>query len=172
MMGSGGLVVLDDHDCMVDMARYFLQFTQNESCGKCTFCRIGTRQMLDILERICEGRGRPRDLDDLEALARTTSAGSLCGLGHAAPNPVLTTLRYFRDEYEAHLEGRCPAGRCLELISYHVTDACTGCTICVQHCPADAIPFTPYGSTRSTRERCTACDVCRGVCPEDAIEVR
>ena len=172
MMGSGGLVVLDDHDCMVDMARYFLQFTQNESCGKCTFCRIGTRQMLDILERICRGRGRPRDLEDLEALARTTSAGSLCGLGHAAPNPVLTTLRYFRDEYEAHLEGRCPAGRCLDLITYHVTDACTGCTICAQHCPADAIPFTPYRKHEIDTERCTACDVCRSVCPEDAIEVR
>ncbi len=172
MMGSGGLVVLDSHDCMVDMARYFLQFTQNESCGKCTFCRIGTRQMLDILERICRGRGRPRDLDELEALARTTSAGSLCGLGHAAPNPVITTLRYFRDEYEAHLKGRCPAGRCVELISYHVTDDCTGCTICVQHCPADAIPFTPYRTHEIDTQLCTACDVCRSVCPEDAIEVR
>jgi NADH-quinone oxidoreductase subunit F len=172
MMGSGGLVVLDERDCMVDMARYFLQFTQNESCGKCTFCRIGTRQMLDILERICRGRGEPRDLDDLEALARTTSAGSLCGLGHAAPNPVTTALRYFRDEYEAHLAGRCPAGRCLDLISYHVTDACTGCTICVQHCPADAIPFTPYRQHEINTEACTACDVCRVACPENAIEVR
>jgi len=171
MMGSGGLVVLDDRDCMVDMARYFLQFTQNESCGKCTFCRVGTRQMLDILKRICRGEGKAKDLDELEALARTTRDASICGLGHTAPNPVLTTLRYFRDEYEAHLEGRCPAGRCLDLIRYRVTDACTGCTICAQRCPVVAIPFTPYERHEIDNEICTACDVCRGACPEDAIEV-
>jgi len=172
MMGSGGLVVLDDHDCMVDMARYFLEFTQNESCGKCTFCRVGTRQMLDILTRICAGKGKAKDLDELEALAVTTRDGSICGLGRTAPNPVLTTLRYFRDEYEAHLQGRCPAGRCLLLIGYYVTEACTGCTICAQHCPVDAIPFTPYQRHEIDNEICTSCDVCRGACPEDAIEVR
>jgi len=171
MMGSGGLVVLDERDCMVDMARYFLQFTQNESCGKCTFCRIGTRQMLDILERICRGEGRTKDLTELEALAVTTRDGSICGLGRTAPNPVLTTLRYFREEYEAHLEGRCPAGRCLDLIRYHVTEDCTGCTICSQRCPADAIRFTPYERHVIDDEACTACDICRGACPEDAIEV-
>jgi NADH-quinone oxidoreductase subunit F len=171
MMGSGGLVVLDEHDCMVDMARYFLQFTQNESCGKCTFCRIGTRQMLDILTRICAGEGKPRDLDELEVLAATTRDGSICGLGRTAPNPVLTTLRYFREEYEAHLQGRCPAGRCLPLIRYHVTEACTGCTICSQRCPVDAIPFTPYQVHVIDTDLCTACDVCRGACPENAIEV-
>jgi len=172
MMGSGGLVVLDDRDCMVDMARYFLQFTQNESCGKCTLCRVGTRQMLDTLERICAGEGKAGDLDELEALARTTRDGSICGLGRTAPNPVLTTLRYFKDEYEAHLDGRCPAGRCLDLIEYHVTDDCTGCTICSQRCPADAIPFTPYVKHEIDNDVCTSCDVCRGACPEDAIEVR
>jgi ferredoxin len=172
MMGSGGLVVLDDRDCMVDMARYFLRFTQNESCGRCTFCRVGTRQMLDILDRLCRGEGRVRDLDDLETLAEATRAGSVCGLGRTAPNPVLTTLRYFREEYEAHLEGRCPAGRCLDLVRYEVTDACTGCTICVQRCPAGAIPFTPYERHVVDDEKCTRCDVCRGACPEDAIEVR
>ncbi len=171
MMGSGGLVVLDEHDCMVDMARYFLQFTQNESCGKCTFCRVGTRQMLDILTRICAGEGRAKDLDELEALAKTTRDGSVCGLGSTAPNPVLTTLRYFREEYEAHLEGRCPAGRCLSLIKYHVKGNCTGCTICSQHCPVDAIPFAPYERHVIDTDLCTACDVCRGACPEDAIEV-
>ncbi len=112
IMGSGGLVVLDERDCMVDMARYFLRFTQSESCGKCTFCRIGTKRMLEILDRLCEGLGRPDDIDELDTLADYVSRGSLCGLGQTAPNPVSTTLRYFRDEYEAHLHGQCPAGRC------------------------------------------------------------
>src|SRR5438045_6018625 len=112
IMGSGGLVVLDDTACMVDIARYFLQFTQNQSCGKCTFCRIGTKRMLEILERLCAGKGKREDLQDLEALAVHVTQGSLCGLGKTAPNPVLTTLRYFRDEYEAHVHGRRPAGKC------------------------------------------------------------
>ena len=172
MMGSGGLVVLDDHDCMVDMARYFLRFTQRESCGKCTFCRVGTRQMLDLLDMICSGTAKPKHLDELEALAVATRDGSICGLGRTAPNPVLTTLRYFREEYEAHLEGRCPAGRCLDLIGYHVTEDCTGCTICAQRCPVDAIPFTPYVTHTIDQDLCTKCDVCRGACPENAIEVR
>ncbi len=110
IMGSGGLVVLDERDCMVDMARFFLRFTQAESCGKCTFCRIGTKRMLEILDRLCEGLGRPGDIATLETLADYVSRGSLCGLGQTAPNPVSTTLRYFRDEYEAHIQGRCPAG--------------------------------------------------------------
>ncbi len=144
IMGSGGLVVLDDSDCMVDIARYFLRFTQDQSCGKCTFCRIGTRRMLDILDRICAGHGKHDDLAELEQLARAVSAASICGLGKTAPNPVLSTLRYFRDEYEAHLAGRCPAGKCKELIHYRIDDRCIGCTLCAQHCPVDAIPLTPY----------------------------
>jgi NADH-quinone oxidoreductase subunit F len=171
MMGSGGLVVLDDRDCMVDMAKYFLRFTQSESCGKCTYCRIGTRQMLDILERITRGEGREKDLEDLRELARNTRDASICGLGRTAPNPVLTTLRYFREEYEAHLQGRCPAGRCLALIRYRVTDACTGCTICAQRCPVEAIPFAPYERHEIDTETCTSCDICRVACPENAIEV-
>jgi ferredoxin len=163
--------VLDEHDCMVDMARYFLRFTQSESCGKCTFCRVGTRHMLDILDRLCRGEAKGKELDELEALARATVEGSICGLGRTAPNPVLTTLRYFRDEVEAHLEGRCPAGRCPDLVRYRVTDACTGCTICVQRCPADAIPFTPYVKHVIDDDLCTRCDVCRSACPVDAIEV-
>ena len=111
-MGSGGLVVLDDSACMVDIARYFLQFTQDQSCGKCTFCRVGTRRMLDILDRLCAGKGQPQDLTNLERLAHQVGAGSLCGLGKTAPIPVLTTLRYFREEYEAHLQGRCPRFCC------------------------------------------------------------
>ncbi len=171
IMGSGGLVVLDDTDCMVDIARYFLQFTQDQSCGKCTFCRIGTRRMLDILERICSGKGRPEQLAELEQLARQVNQGSLCGLGKTAPNPVLTTLRYFRSEYEAHLRGRCPAKRCTALIRYQVTADCTGCTLCAQHCPVNAIPMAPYQRHVINQELCTRCDTCKRVCPHNAIEV-
>jgi len=171
IMGSGGLVVLDDADCMVDIARYFLQFTQNQSCGKCTFCRIGTRRMLDLLERLCTGKGQREHLAELEQLALQVKEGSLCGLGKTAPNPVLTTLKYFRDEYEAHLQGRCPARRCTALIRYDVTDQCTGCTICAQHCPVDAIPMTPYQRHEILQDRCTKCDTCRRICPYSAIEV-
>jgi NADH-quinone oxidoreductase subunit F len=170
-MGSGGLVVLDDSDCMVDIARYFLRFTQDQSCGKCTFCRIGTRRMLDIMDRICSGQGKPRDLDELEQLANTVRAGSICGLGGTAPNPVLSTLRYFRAEYEAHLEGRCPAGKCKDLIVYRINDQCIGCTLCAQHCPADAIPMTPYKRHTIDDEACTRCDTCRTVCPTGAVIV-
>ncbi len=171
IMGSGGLVVLDDKDCMVDIARYFLRFTQDQSCGKCTLCRVGTRRMLDILDRICLGKGKKDDLDELHDLAVTISAGSICGLGRTAPNPVLSTLRYFRDEYEAHLAGRCPAGRCKDLIAYRITDDCIGCTICAQHCPADAIPMTPYEKHKIDVEKCIRCDTCRQVCPEKAVIV-
>jgi NADH-quinone oxidoreductase subunit F len=171
IMGSGGLVVLDDSDCMVDIARYFLRFTQDQSCGKCTFCRIGTRRMLDIMDRICSGGGKRGDLEELEGLARTICAGSICGLGKTAPNPVLSTLRYFRDEYEAHLEGRCPAGKCKELIRYTITDQCIGCTLCAQHCPADAIPMTPYKKHAIDDQACTRCNTCREVCPTGAVLV-
>ena len=171
IMGSGGLVVLDDSSCMVDIARYFLQFTQDQSCGKCTFCRVGTKRMLDILDKLCAGKAQPAHLEELERLARQVSAGSLCGLGKTAPNPVLSTLRYFRGEYEAHLQGRCPAGQCAALVKYHVTAACTGCTLCAQHCPVNAIPMTPYARHEINLELCTRCDTCRKVCPEEAIEV-
>ncbi len=171
MMGSGGLVVLDDTDCMVDMARYFLSFTQEQSCGKCAPCRVGTRRLLDILERLCAGQGRPDDLAKLEHLARMVQAGSLCGLGRTAPNPVLTALRYFRDEFEAHLAGRCPAGKCRALIRYEVTADCTGCTLCAQHCPVDAITPRPYERHTIDTDKCTCCDACRRYCPEDAIAI-
>ena len=171
IMGSGGLVVLDDSDCMVDVARYFLEFTQRESCGKCTFCRIGTRRMLDILERICAGEGKAGDLEKLEELAMMVKRGSLCGLGQTAPNPVLTTLRYFREEYEAHLEGKCPAGKCRALITYRITEDCVGCTKCAQGCPAEAIRMTPYQQHEIDPEKCIRCDTCRQVCPADAVVV-
>lgn len=171
IMGSGGLVVLDDSDCMVDIARYFLRFTQDQSCGKCTFCRVGTKRMLEILDRICSGRSRKGDLEELESLSRMVSAGSLCGLGKTAPNPVLSTLRYFRAEYEAHLAGECPAGRCKDLIAYKITDRCIGCTLCAQQCPVDAIPFAPYQRHAIDVEKCTGCDNCRQVCPEHAVTI-
>jgi NADH-quinone oxidoreductase subunit F len=172
IMGSGGMVVLDDTACMVDIARYFLQFTQNQSCGKCTFCRIGTKRMLELLDLLCAGKATRKHLQELEQLAPQVTQGSLCGLGKTAPNPVLTTLRYFRDEYEAHLQGHCPAGKCKALIKYRVRENCTGCTICSQHCPADAIPMTPYARHTIDLEKCTRCDSCRQVCPYDAIEVK
>ena len=171
IMGSGGMVVLDDTACMVDIARYFLQFTQNQSCGKCTFCRIGTKRMLELLELFCAGKATRMHLQELEQLAPQVSQGSLCGLGKTAPNPVLTTLRYFREEYEAHLQGRCPAGKCKALIKYSVRENCTGCTICAQHCPADAIPMTPYVRHVIDLDKCTRCDSCRQVCPYGAIDV-
>ncbi len=144
MMGSGGLVVLDDTDCMVDIARYFLTFTQNEACGKCSFGRIGTKRMLEILEKITAGKGTENDLEKLEELAQWTKKGSLCALCGTAPNPILSTLEYFRDEYEAHIRGECPAGKCKELIKYEITDDCIGCTLCAQDCPVDAIAFKPH----------------------------
>jgi NADH-quinone oxidoreductase subunit F len=171
IMGSGGMVVLDDTACMVDIARYFLQFTQNQSCGKCTFCRIGTKRMLELLNRLCDGTATRKHLQELEQLAPQVADGSLCGLGKTAPNPVLTTLRYFRDEYEAHLEGRCPAGKCTALIKYHIRENCTGCTICAQRCPVNAIPLAPYARHVIDLEKCTRCDSCRQVCPYGAVEV-
>ncbi|HEX5220950.1 MAG TPA: NADH-ubiquinone oxidoreductase-F iron-sulfur binding region domain-containing protein [Verrucomicrobiae bacterium] len=171
IMGSGGLVVLDDTSCMVDIARYFLQFTQDQSCGKCTFCRIGTKRMLDILERLCAGKATRQNLEELEKLAHQVGAGSLCGLGKTAPNPVLTTLKYFRDEYEAHLQGRCPAKKCTALIHYTINADCTGCTICSQHCPVEAIPMTPYARHVIDDAKCTRCDTCKQVCPHEAVEV-
>jgi NADH-quinone oxidoreductase subunit F len=171
IMGSGGLVVLDERDCMVDIARFFLKFTQSESCGKCTFCRIGTKRMLEILERLCAGQGRRDDLEKLATLADYVSRGSLCGLGQTAPNPVLTTLRYFHEEYEAHLAGRCPAGRCPALIRYQVNGNCIGCTLCAQACPVGAIAYRPYEKHEVDERLCTRCDMCRQACQDDAVEV-
>jgi len=171
MMGSGGMVVLDDTDCMVDVARYFMAFTQKESCGKCAPCRVGTRRMLEVLERLCAGTSAPGDLGQLEELAFGVKEGSLCGLGRTAPNPVLTTLRYFREEYEEHLAGRCPAGRCKALIGYLISEECIGCTRCAQRCPSHAIEAKPYQVHRIDQSLCIRCGTCRQACLSDAVRV-
>ncbi len=167
IMGSGGMVVMDEDNCMVDVARYFLSFTQSESCGKCVPCRLGTKQMLDILENICNGKGKLEDIDLLLELSEGIKAGSLCGLGQTAPNPVLTTLRYFRDEYEAHInERRCPALACTELISYYILpDKCQGCVICLRDCPAEAITGGKRLVHIIDQSKCTKCGTCLDVCP-------
>jgi len=167
IVGSGGMIVLDEDNCMVDVARYFLTFTQSESCGKCVLCRLGTKQMLDILENICKGKGKPEDIDLLLELCQSVKNGSLCALGGTAPNPVLTTLRYFRDEYEAHInEQRCPALACTDLITYYILpDKCQGCGICLRNCPSDAI----IGDKRKVhiidQSKCIKCGTCLEVCP-------
>ncbi|WP_430972058.1 NAD(P)H-dependent oxidoreductase subunit E [Sunxiuqinia rutila] len=172
MMGSGGLVVLDEDDCMVDIAHYFLSFTQEESCGKCTFCRVGTKRMLDILTKITSGKGNKKDLEELKYLADWTKKGSLCNLGKSAPNPIITTLHYFYEEYEAHIEGRCPAGKCTKMISYSINDECIGCTKCAQKCPVEAIKFEPHKKHSVNMDLCIKCDACRQVCPVDAVDVK
>lgn len=170
MMGSGGLVVLDDSDCMIDMAKYFLTFTHEQSCGKCTFCRVGTKQMLNILDRFSRGIAAVDEIDELERLSVSVMNGSLCGLGKTAPNPVLTSIKYFRDEYEAHAAGICPARKCPALINYRVNDNCIGCTRCVSVCPVDAIEYRPYEKHEIDTEKCIKCDSCLLACPADAID--
>ena len=169
IMGSGGLVVLGEDSCMVDVARYFTEFTSGESCGKCTFCRVGLRRMLDILDRICSGRGKEQDLVLLEELARAINRAALCGLGKTAPNPVLSTLRYFREEYEEHLAGICRTGTCKDMVKFEITQDCVGCTKCAKACPADAIPYTPYERHSIDTDKCTQCNLCIGECSYDAI---
>ncbi|HUT97305.1 MAG TPA: NADH-ubiquinone oxidoreductase-F iron-sulfur binding region domain-containing protein, partial [Dehalococcoidales bacterium] len=169
MMGSGGMIVLDEDDCMVEIARYFLEFTQRESCGKCTFCRLGTKQMLEILSDITKGKGKLKDLDTLIELAEDVRAGSLCGLGRTAPNPILSTLRYFRDEYEAHiLEGRCPALMCPELIAFYIIpDKCErSCDACVGTCTVEAVSSHPKKRYKIIdQEKCVKCGTCLTACP-------
>lgn len=169
MMGSGGLVVLSESDCMVDVARYFLSFTCDQSCGKCTFCRVGIRRMLDILDKICSGKATMEDIGKLEELAIHVKKASMCGLGKTAPNPVLTTLKYFRHEYEEHVKGVCKTGTCKDMIQYTVTDECVGCTKCAKAYPVEAIPYTPYEVHTIETEKCVLCGLCIDECSFNAI---
>jgi len=173
MMGSGGMIVMDDRTCMVDVARYFLEFLKDESCGKCVPCREGTSRMLEILEDICGGRGREGDIERLGELAEVVADGSLCALGGSAPNPVLTTLKYFADEYRVHIEdGRCPAKVCRALIRYEIDEEkCTGCTLCAKACPEKAISGEVKELHKIDQSKCVKCGVCEDVCRFEAIKV-
>ena len=173
MMGSGGLIVMDEDNCMVDIARFFLEFTQDESCGKCTPCRIGTKRMLEILDKITSGQGEADDIQQLESLATTIKSASICGLGQTAPNPVLSTLKYFRSEYEAHIYAKqCPAHACQNMLSYSIiTDKCTGCSACARVCPNTAISGKAKEPYSIDQNLCVKCGMCMEKCKFDAIEL-
>ena len=172
IMGSGGMVVMDESTCMVGMARFFLDFTAKESCGKCTHCRIGTKRLLEILDRICKGEGREGDIELLEETCYEIKAGALCGLGQTAPNPVLTTIKYYRDEYEAHIkEKRCPAGECIDLLKYSINpDKCIGCSACSKKCPVGAISGEIKKTFSIDSEKCIKCGQCMDTCRFGAVE--
>jgi NADP-reducing hydrogenase subunit HndC len=173
IMGSGGMVIMDDSTCMVDVARFFQEFTQKESCGKCVPCRVGTRQLVEILNRICEGKGKPGDINLLLELAQDVKFGSLCGLGQTAANPVLTTIEFFREEYEAHInEKRCPAGVCKALITFRINpDKCTGCGLCKKNCPVQVISGERKEPHVIDTSGCIKCGMCKDVCPFDAVVI-
>ena len=172
IMGSGGMVVMDESTCMVEMARFFLDFTRKESCGKCIHCRLGTKRMLEILERIVNGDGKEGDIELLESLAVEVKDGSLCGLGQTAPNPVLSTIRFFRDEYEAHInEKKCPAKACKALVRYDIEDNCIGCGMCKRSCPVEAITGEPKKIHEIDQEICIKCGKCYEVCKFDALTI-
>ena len=173
IMGSGGLIVMDESACMVDVAKFFLNFTQDESCGKCTFCRIGTLRMLEILDRITDGLGKAEDLERLGELAQGVKGASLCGLGQTAPNPILTTLRYFKDEYQTHIDDKkCPARKCQALITYEIiAEKCPGCGLCAKYCPSEAISGKKKEPYQIDPEKCVRCGLCMSVCRLGAISV-
>jgi len=173
MMGSGGMIVMDDHTCMVDVARYFIDFLIGESCGKCTPCREGLQQLSFFLTRICRGEGEVKDLEVMENLLALMAESSLCALGKSAVNPVRSTLRYFRDEYLAHIEHKkCPAGVCRDLVTYTITDACTACGICKKNCPTSAIAGEKKVKHVIDQAACIRCGACYNLCPFDAIKAQ
>jgi len=169
IVGSGGMVVMDNSTCMVSMAKFFLEFTCHESCGKCTYCRIGTRQMLEILNRITNGKGSSSDIELLEDLSYKVKEGSMCGLGQTAPNPVLTTLKYFKHEYLEHIEGKCKAGVCGALLKYEIIDTCLGCTVCKKACPTSAITGQLKKVHEIDQDKCIKCGHCIDKCKFGAI---
>jgi NADH:ubiquinone oxidoreductase subunit F (NADH-binding)/Pyruvate/2-oxoacid:ferredoxin oxidoreductase delta subunit len=171
IMGSGGMIVMDERDCMVNVAKYFIDFTRDESCGKCTPCREGTLRLMEMLEAITEGRGSEEDIDKLAKMSELIKKTSLCGLGQTAPNPVLSTLKYFRDEYEAHLEGRCPAKGCRELLTYTILeDMCKGCGACLRACASGAITGEKKKPHVIDQELCIKCGACFDVCKFKSVD--
>jgi NADH:ubiquinone oxidoreductase subunit F (NADH-binding)/Pyruvate/2-oxoacid:ferredoxin oxidoreductase delta subunit len=174
IMGSGGMIVMDQDTCMVDVARYFIEFLIDESCGQCNPCREGLKQMMAVLTRICEGNGKQGDIELLEELGTMMQKFSLCGLGTSAPNPVLTTILYFRDEYEAHIyDKKCPAGVCKPLFHYEIDEeACTGCTLCAKKCPQEAISGEKKEPHEIDQEKCIKCGICYDICKFDAVAIR
>ena len=174
IMGSGGMIVMDEENCMVDVARYFLEFLRSESCGKCTACREGVDAMCRIVTDICEGRGQPEHIDMLRELGQAVKDASLCALGSTAPNPVLSTLRYFQEEYDEHIqEKRCPAGVCRALITYTIDpDHCKACQVCVKKCPQEAISGEKKQPQVIDQDKCIRCGVCRDVCTFEAVMVQ
>ena len=173
MMGSGGAIVMDEDNCMVDVAKFYMEFICDESCGKCSPCRIGTKRLSEILERIVKGQGKEGDIELLEELCKAVKDGALCGLGQTAPNPVLTTIRYFRDEYDAHIrEKKCPAKECVALRTYKIDETkCKGCTVCARKCPAKAISGEKKQPHVIDADKCIRCDQCIKNCKFDAIYV-
>ena len=170
IVGSGGMIVMDETTCMVDMARYFLDFTRKESCGKCNYCRVGTKRMLEILERITQGNGKDGDIELLEELAQKIKDGSMCGLGQTAPNPVLTTIKYFRNEYEDHIyKKKCTAHSCKPLLTFTITDDCKGCTLCAKKCPVNAISGEVKKLHVIDQDLCIKCGKCEESCKFNAI---
>jgi NADH-quinone oxidoreductase subunit F len=170
MMGSGGMIVMDEDNCMVDVAKFYLEFTVEESCGKCTPCRVGNKRLLEILTKITDGKGTEQDLEDLKTLSETIKDTSLCGLGQTAPNPILSTLKYFYDEYEAHVkEKRCPSGVCQALLQYHITEKCIGCTKCSRNCPVSCISGKVKELHVIDQDKCIKCGACQTACPVKSI---